>query len=215
MAQSCALLPHEQAHGFARVAERQDEEARAPVLARLRMADHRAVAVFDLRFLAHGGGDDHAGVDRRAPAEVSDEATDAGVARREAVVIDQVLPDRHGIPAAAERVDNQLAVRVAGARRSSWRRPRRRGVGVDTSAEMAAFGFSSPGRPRPRITIPAARKYALTVSRRTPVSRSMRRSVQPRRPNARICRCVLGSKTFPIDDERNSQSLVAVNVSTG
>ena len=43
-----ARLPHQQPHRFARVAERQDEEPRAAIFARLGVADHRAVAVIDL-----------------------------------------------------------------------------------------------------------------------------------------------------------------------
>ena len=43
------------------------------------------------------------------------EPTDTGVARGEAVVVDEVLPDRDGIPTQA-RLDNELAVRLAGTR---------------------------------------------------------------------------------------------------
>jgi hypothetical protein len=43
-------LPHEQANRFPRVPEREHEETRPAVLARLRMADLRAVAVIDLAF---------------------------------------------------------------------------------------------------------------------------------------------------------------------
>ena len=44
-----ARLPHQQPHRFARVAERQDEEPRAAVLAGGRVPHHRPVAVVDLR----------------------------------------------------------------------------------------------------------------------------------------------------------------------
>ena len=47
-----ARLPHQQPHRFARVRERQDKQPRPPILAGLRMADHRALAVVDLAFLA-------------------------------------------------------------------------------------------------------------------------------------------------------------------
>ena len=64
-AQVCALDCHTSSRtDFARVAERQDEEPRAPVLARLRMAHHRAVAVIDLAFFAGRGRDDDAGLGR-------------------------------------------------------------------------------------------------------------------------------------------------------
>ena len=60
-----ARLPHQQPDRFARVAERQDEEPRAPVLARLRMAHHRAIAVIDLAFFAGRRGDHDARLRRR------------------------------------------------------------------------------------------------------------------------------------------------------
>jgi hypothetical protein len=43
-----AGLPHQQAHRFARAAERQDEKARAPVFAGGRVPHHRPVAIVDL-----------------------------------------------------------------------------------------------------------------------------------------------------------------------
>ena len=59
-----ARLPHQQPDRFARVAERQDEEPRAPVLAGLRMAHHRAIAVVDLAFFAGRRGDHDARLGR-------------------------------------------------------------------------------------------------------------------------------------------------------
>ena len=53
-----ARLPDQQPHGFARVAQRQDEEPGAPIFARLRMTDHRPVAVVDLGLVARRGRDD-------------------------------------------------------------------------------------------------------------------------------------------------------------
>ena len=52
---------------------------------------------------------------------------------------------------------------------------------VDTPREMAGF---DPRRPRPATATPAAFKYPLAVSRRTPVATSMRLSGQPSRPSA-------------------------------
>src|SRR5439155_26021308 len=75
-----ARRPGEEADGLAAVAERQDEEARAPVLAALRMADHRAVAVVDLRLLARRGEDHRVRVRRRRRPQRPDETPDAGVA---------------------------------------------------------------------------------------------------------------------------------------
>jgi len=71
---------------FARVAECQDEEPGAPVLARLRMADHWTIAVVDLSFLAGRGGDHDAGLGRGDPAAHHDEAAHAGISGVEAVV---------------------------------------------------------------------------------------------------------------------------------
>ena len=48
-------LPRQQPHGFARVREGQDKEPRPPVLAGVQMADHRALTVVDLGFLARRG----------------------------------------------------------------------------------------------------------------------------------------------------------------
>src|SRR5215204_5800141 len=56
---------------------------------------------------------------------------------------------------------------------------------------MAGFA-PRPQPPGARTLIPAALRYALAVSRRTPVACSMRRKDQPRRPKAIIC-CRLSS----------------------
>jgi len=60
------------------------------------------------------------------------------------------------------------------------------------------FGGAFPHFRGGRIGIPAAHRYALAVPRRTPVSASMRRSAQPRRPSARICSRFSLPKTFAI-----------------
>jgi len=78
---------------------------------------------------------------------------------------------------------------------------------VDTSAVVAGFGGGhTVGRPPVRRTaMPAAFKYALAVSRRTPVVPSMRRSDHPRRPSARTC-CRLDSlKTLLMSGEGPSR----------
>ena len=185
-----ARLPHQQPHRFARVAERQDEEARAPVLAGLRVPHHRPVAVIDLAFFAGRGGDDDARLGRRrAPRSVCDEAPHARIPRGEAVAIDQVLPDRHRVAATPERLDDQLSIRLARARTRRAARARDRAESVDTSAlvagfagrvgghlpEMAGFdgrsrwtppagiagfGLDSLGRPRPRTGMPGGFQIA-------------------------------------------------------
>ena len=118
----------QQADALATVAEREDEQARAAVLPGDGVADHRALAVIDLGFLA-GRRDDHGMRGGRARAAQLDDVTPhAGVARREAVLIDEVPPDR-GVPAPAEGELDQLAVRLARARRRCAEgrgRPRRR-----------------------------------------------------------------------------------------
>src|SRR5579864_2693282 len=69
---------------------------------------------------------------------------------------------------------------------------------VDTSGVVAGFGGGHTfGRPLVRRTaMPAARRYALAVSRRIPVASWMRRSDQPSRPNARTCCCLCSLRTL-------------------
>ena len=181
-----ARLPHEEPHRFARVAERQDEEPRAPVLARLRMAHHRPVAVVDLAFLAGRRGDHDARLRRRTcrGASATKRRTLAYRAvkpwsstrscqiamalrpRPSASAISSrygshalALGARPGRGTGAESVDTSAL--VAGFRvgvgghlpeMAGFDRPE----SVDTSGEMAGFGFDSLGRPRPRTAMPAA-----------------------------------------------------------
>ena len=110
---------------LAAVAQREDEQPRAAVLARLGMPDHRPGAVVDLAFFAGGRHDDGVRVGGRLAAEREDEAADAGVLRGKAVIVDEVAPDRHGVAAARDGDLDQLAIRLArtGRRRASgWRR---------------------------------------------------------------------------------------------
>ena len=96
---------------------------------------------------------------------------------------------------------------------------------VDTAAVVAGFGGSgggqTVGRPPVRRTgIPAAFKYALAVSRRTPVACSIRRSDQPSRPSARTCCCVCSLKTLLMSGEgpegpRRCQRLGSLRVVAG
>ena len=58
---------------------------------------------------------------------------------------------------------------------------------MDTPPVVAGFGGHSESLPPDeRTEMPAARKYALAVSRRTPVSFLIRRSDHPSRPSAKI-----------------------------
>jgi hypothetical protein len=86
------------------------------LLAALRMTHHRAVAVVDLAFLT-GRRDEHGVRGRTARgAQRAHEAAHACVAGRESVAIDKVLRDPHRVPSAADRLLDELAVRLAGAR---------------------------------------------------------------------------------------------------
>jgi len=58
--------------------------------------------VIDLRLLASRGDDHDAGFGRLRSAPLTHEALHALVAARESVLGNQVLPDGHGIPSAAE-----------------------------------------------------------------------------------------------------------------
>ena len=82
---------------------------------------------------------------------------------------------------------------------------------VDVSEDMAGFPGRSGGRPRPRTVRPAALRYPLAVSRRTPVAPSIRRNDQPRRPSARTCCRFSSAKTLLVMG-RNTQFQTGVNV---
>ena len=115
--------PDEQPDRLAGRAQRQDEEPRAAVLAGVGVADHRALAVIDVALLPPSRRDDDPGFDGGPVTQRGQEAADTGVAPRKPLVVDQVLPDGHGVAPAAQRLDHQLAIRLAGARpRRSARR---------------------------------------------------------------------------------------------
>ena len=157
-------------------------------------------------------------------------AARSAIARREAVVVDQVLPDGHGVAAAAERVDDQFAVGLARAGLRALDRAVARGrraaspvplpaaeageESVDTSAEMRPVladvpkgdhGPARSGRP------PSGNCWR---SRAGPsVACSIRRSDQPRRPSARTCCRFSSFKTLRHAGQRTSQFQAGVNVS--
>lgn len=98
------------------------------------MADHRPVAVVDLGLIARCGRDDHACFRWLAAVQLEHEAPHAGVAGGEAVIADEILPDRDRVAAAPQRLRDHLAVRLTGAGtrrppRLGHRRRSRRGVG--------------------------------------------------------------------------------------
>src|SRR5690606_38129354 len=119
---SAARAKGEQADRLAAIAERQDEETRAAVLAGLRVAHHRPVAIVDLRLLARRRLDDRALLGHGRAPQPGDVAPHARVAGAKAVVADQVLPDRHGVAALPQRPLDEFLVRLARAR---GRRPAR------------------------------------------------------------------------------------------
>jgi hypothetical protein len=141
-----ARLPGEEADGLAAVAQGEDEEPRAPILPALRVADHGAVAVVDLRLLARCGEDDGVRIRQSRRVQRADEAADARVPGREAVAIDEVLPNGHRVAAAAERLDDHLAVRLARTRlgtSTGWRRP-----GIRARVGRHLYGRFCRRRPR-------------------------------------------------------------------
>ncbi len=97
------------------------------------------------------------------PAQLQHEAPHAGVASGEAVVVDQVLPDRHRVAAPLEPQLDELAVRLAGARRGRatkrWHRGRPRlGVGghLRRGGRFCRPVLAPIRPPRPRTAMPAA-----------------------------------------------------------
>jgi hypothetical protein len=73
-------------------------------------------------------------------------------------------------------------------------------AGFDSDPVVTSMaGFAGVPRPHPpggRKETPAVRRYRPAVSRRTPVSRSMRRSDHPSRPRAMTCCCFFSLKTL-------------------
>ncbi len=108
-------LEAQQPDGFPAEAQRQDEQSRSSVLARLRVPDHRAGPIIDLGFFARRGLDDPDRLGRAGSPKLADEALHRLVAVRKAVIGDQVLPDGHGIAAPAQRQLDQFPVRLTGA----------------------------------------------------------------------------------------------------
>src|SRR5262245_16703830 len=107
-----ARLEGQQTDALAAVAQREDKQPRAAVLARDRMPHHRALAVVDLRFLAGRRDDDRVRFARALAAERAHETAHAGVAGREAMLIEEVLPDRHGVAVAAQGNLDELTIRL-------------------------------------------------------------------------------------------------------
>src|ERR1700734_1924993 len=105
---------YQKSNSLPAVSQRQDEEPRAPILARLRVAHHRPGAIIDLRFFTRGRLNDDARFRRGRSAELPHEALDAGVSFAEAVAVHQVLPNGHGVPAFGQLSFDELPVGLAG-----------------------------------------------------------------------------------------------------
>ena len=170
--------PHQQPHRLARAAQGQDEEARASVLPRTPVADHRtAVPVVDLAFFAGRGRDDDARFGGRRAAQFQDEAPDTRVPRGEAVVVDQVLPDRDRVTPVPQCRDNQLAIRLActGTRRTRGGSPRR------WTPPRKWLVFPAWSRWTPRRKWPVLPPVRLVARDRAPGSRRPANSREPSR----------------------------------
>jgi hypothetical protein len=108
----------------------------------------------------------------------------------------------HSIAGGSESVDTSPVVAGLGGPESVDTSGRMAGFdpreSVDTPSVVAGFGHT-PGRPpRPRTATPAAFRYPLAVSRRTPVACSIRLSDQPSRPKASTCCFLSSAKTLLI-----------------
>lgn len=102
----------EEAHGLAAVAQGEHEQPRAAVRP-ARIPDHRPSAVVDLGLFPWRSDNDRMRVGRRVATKFADEPPHARVARGEAVAIDEVLPDRHGVATEPEPLLDQIPIRLA------------------------------------------------------------------------------------------------------
>ena len=102
----------QRADALAAVAEREAKQPRAAVLARGRVTHDRAVAVVDLTFFPGRRDDDRVRLGRLRSAVAAHEAAHAGVLGGEAVVVDEIAPDRVAAPGDGEL--DQVPIRLAG-----------------------------------------------------------------------------------------------------
>ncbi len=227
-----ARAPRQQPHALAGVAQREDEEPRASVLAGRRIAHHRAFAVVDLALLAGRRRDHHARLGGRSCRGVS-------ATKRRTLAYRAVKPWSSTRscqiaialrPRPSASVDD-LAVDLARARtRRAGRRTEVgghrlvdgrfcRGVGghLRRDGRFCRRPDSRGRRPGPDRNAGgpqvAAGRLAADTSR---VLRSAR-SDQPNRPSARTCCCFCSSKTLliPARDHSPSPSSTSRSVSRG
>jgi hypothetical protein len=107
---------HQKANSFSAISQRQDEQPRAAILARLRVAHHRAGAIIDLRFFTGRRLYDHARFRRGRSTLFPHKALHARVFFIEAVAVHQVLPNGHGVPTFCQLSFDELPKRFACAR---------------------------------------------------------------------------------------------------
>src|SRR5712692_6586120 len=108
--------PYQQAYGFAAVAERQNEQSRAAILAALRVAHHRTTAVVDLRLFSWGGENNACRFWKLGAAKLANEALHRLVASSKALIGDQILPDGLAIAPSRQPLLDQLTVGFTGTR---------------------------------------------------------------------------------------------------
>src|SRR3954452_3776519 len=127
--------------------------------------DHGAGAVINLPFLTRGGFNPHSGFGRDGDLQLAYEALDTLITGAETLVIDQVLPDRHGIAALQESRLDGFAVGSGNATRRMVKRllfedlyrcQFRAKVGITSLAGFAGSSFPHP--PGGRTGMPMARR---------------------------------------------------------
>jgi hypothetical protein len=123
---ACAGTKCQQADGFPAAAQSHDEQARPPVLARLRIPNHRTLAVIDLRFFSGMGDNDAGDFGLLRAADLDNETLHRVVGAAEAVVADQVLPDGYSVAAPAQRLFNGFPEWLTGTLRQGRGRERYR-----------------------------------------------------------------------------------------
>src|ERR1700732_4483287 len=128
------LRPHtrtrtkgQQPNTFATAAKRQYEQPWPPVLARIRIAHHRAGAVIHLALFARPSLDDCSSLSRHRSAKLAYKTLHALVAAREPMRVDQVLEDPRRVTATRQLQLDPLAVRFTAAGGTPANRPRRPG----------------------------------------------------------------------------------------
>jgi len=112
-----ARAKRQEPDALAAPAQRAHEQPHPAVLARLRVAHHRAVAVVALALGTRRRLDHRMCLEGLLPAQRHHEAPHTLIAVREPVIVDQVLPHRHRVAALSDTRLDELAVGLARTRR--------------------------------------------------------------------------------------------------